>query len=103
MRGRVHFAFASVLLLAAVVRADEGIPARRLAELKEAIVYVNVDGAARTGFFFLMDDETALVATVYCKSTSSVSVILRPGTSKEKAVPAEIVASDPDTHLTVLK
>src|SRR5438067_10690161 len=95
------------LWLALAVRADDGIPAKVLGELKAATVYVKVEGdgwsATGSGFLIQVDRETGLVATNHHvvsdpsrKSYGKVSLMFRSGTKKEMTLPAEILASDPD-------
>src|SRR5689334_15122431 len=103
MRCRVLPGLALVLLTGSLLRADEGISARRLAELRSATVYVKFEtGRRTTGTLFRMDENT-YVATAYPEQSGKVSVILRPGTKSESELPAEIVGFDEKTHLAVLK
>ena len=104
MRRFLIAAICSTLLPLSTARAADTIPDKRLDELKEATVCVVAQNGNRsTGFIFLMDDETALVATAHCQPSPKFSVIVRPGTKQEKNLPAKIVAADPKADLAVLK
>jgi S1-C subfamily serine protease len=96
--------------------ADDGIPAPVLADLKAATVLVKVraGAAAGTGSGFLMqaDGTTGLIVTndhVVSIAPAGrphppvVHVVLHSGRQAERTVPAEVVATDPDRDLAVLR
>jgi hypothetical protein len=97
-------------------QADDGIPAAVLADLKAATVLVKVrDGAAAgTGSGFLMqtDGTTGLIVTndhVVSIGPAGrprkpvVHVVQHSGRQAERTVPAEVVATDPNRDLAVLR
>ncbi len=125
MRRVILLAIACLSCPAAFVRADEGIPAKTLADLKAATVFVKVEFTAAdiggqrlpgsgSGFLIKADGETGYVATNHHVVTPAnprlflagpPTLVFWSGTRKEKSVAAEVVASDPDPErdLAVLK
>lgn len=109
------FVPACVLVSSPVLTADDGIPAKELAELKAATVYVKVKGKQGTvtgsGFLIRVDGETGLIATnrhVVAKvpgrfTPQEFSVVFWSGTPKEQVLPGEVVASDPEEDLAVIQ
>src|SRR5438132_3487116 len=114
MRRCLPLVLLSALPILSMIRADESIPAKKLDELKAATVYVKVEGdkwaATGSGFLIQVDGETGLIATNHhvvatppkCPA-GKVSLVFWSGTKKEKVLPAEIVASDPERDLAILK
>src|SRR5438128_8323834 len=104
---------ACVLVAAPAFAADDGIPEKKLAELKAATAFVKaeVNDEAQTGSGFLIraDGDTGFVATNHHVVASGrtaarkVELVFWSGTQKERIVPAEVVASDADQDLAILK
>jgi len=112
---RLPVVFLSALfVLPGAMRGDEGIPAKKLDELKAATVYVKVEGgewaATGSGFLIQVDGDTGLIVTNHHVvetprgfSAGKVSLVLWSGSKKEKVLAADIVASDAERDLAVLK
>ncbi len=95
--------------------ADEGIPAKKLAQLKAATVYVKVEAKEGTGtgsgFLIRVDGDTGLVVTnqhvireVRGRFTpQKIELVFGSGTKNERILPAEVVAADREADLAVLK
>jgi regulation of enolase protein 1 (concanavalin A-like superfamily) len=106
---------ACVLLCSPLLAADEGIPRPKLAELKAATVYVKVEGekgtATGSGFLIRVDGETGLVATNHHVVSGSrrkfkpqkYQLVFNSGLNTERVLPAEVVVSDPEQDLAILK
>ncbi|MGH7171314.1 MAG: S1 family peptidase, partial [Gemmataceae bacterium] len=106
---------ACVLVSSSLFAADEGIPEKKLKELKAATVYVKVEGkqgtATGSGFLIRVDGETGLVATNHHVvaavrgrfTPKRYLLVFGSGTRTERVVPGEVVASDPQQDLAVLK
>ena len=106
---------ACVLVSSPVFAADEGIPEKKLKELKAATVYVKVEGkqgtASGSGFLIRVEGETGLVATNHHVvaavrgrfTPQRYALVFGSGTKMERVVPGEIVASDSEQDLAVLK
>ncbi|HEY7311197.1 MAG TPA: trypsin-like peptidase domain-containing protein [Gemmataceae bacterium] len=104
-----------VLVSPPLLAAEEGIPAKKLEQLKAATVYVKVEGkqgsGSGSGFLIRVEGDTGLVATnhhvVTGKSKRSTprkyTLVFGSGTKQEQVVPGEVVASDPEQDLAVLK
>jgi S1-C subfamily serine protease len=98
-----------------LVAAEDGIPADRLDKLKAATVYVKVEGregtAIGSGFLIRVEGQTGLAVTndhtIAAEpgrfTPEKVSLVFWSGTKKERILPAEVVASDPERDLAVLK
>jgi S1-C subfamily serine protease len=113
---RVLLFTAAVVALAGSARAEEGIPRETLAALKAATVFVKVDtprgGETGSGFLMKVDGDTGYVVTNHHVITppaalhvqaATVSLVFNSGHKEEKTYPAEVLASDPDRDLAVLK
>jgi S1-C subfamily serine protease/regulation of enolase protein 1 (concanavalin A-like superfamily) len=106
---------ACVLVSSPLFAADEGIPDKKLKELKAATVYVKVEGkqgtATGTGFLIRVDGETGLVATnnhvvagIRGRFTPQrYLLVFGSGTKTERVVPGEVVATYPERDLAVFK
>jgi S1-C subfamily serine protease/regulation of enolase protein 1 (concanavalin A-like superfamily) len=106
---------ASVLVCSPASVADEGIPAKMLDKLKSATVYVKVEGkqgtATGSGFLIRVEGESGLVATNHHViaevrrrfTPQRYLLVFWSGTKKERIVPGEVVASDPEQDLALLK
>jgi S1-C subfamily serine protease len=116
----MRYTLAGFLLAACAVpaRADESIPVETLKEIKAATCFVKVDiGRATTkgsgsGFLVRVDGETGYVVTNHhvvvppsdLKITvKGVELVFNSGQKGERVVKAEVLASDPDADLAVLK
>jgi hypothetical protein len=94
-----------------VLGADEGIPEKRLQDLKAATVYVKVEGkqgmVTGSGFLIHVSGETGLVATnrhviaaIPGRFTpKQYSLVFHSGTRKEQVLPGEIVAISQEQDL----
>lgn len=108
-------ALACVLVSSPAIAFDQGIPATKLQALKAATVYVKVEGkqGAATGSGFLIRVEGQIgyivtnrhvIAAVRGKFTPrSYSLVFGSGRKTERVLPAEVVASDAEHDLAVLK
>jgi regulation of enolase protein 1 (concanavalin A-like superfamily) len=106
---------ACVFVASPVFAAEDGIPARKLQELKAATVYVKVEGkeakATGSGFLIRVDGGTGFIATNHhivggvpgLFTPEKFSVVFWSGTRKELRLPARVVAADPDRDLAVLE
>ncbi|MGH7222792.1 MAG: hypothetical protein ACRELF_06170, partial [Gemmataceae bacterium] len=95
---------ACVLVSSSLFAADEGIPEKKLKELKAATVYVKVEGkqgtATGSGFLIRVDGETGLVATNHHVvaavrgrfTPKRYLLVFGSGTRTERVVPGEVVA-----------
>jgi regulation of enolase protein 1 (concanavalin A-like superfamily) len=94
--------------------ADEGIPVKKLEELKAATVYIKVDAkeasGTGSGFLILVAGDAGFVVTNHHVvavparvAPPKVSLVFGSGTRMERELTAEILASDPETDLAVLK
>jgi S1-C subfamily serine protease len=102
-----------LLAAAAFARAQDAIPAKTLAEIKNATVFVKVamgdKSATGSGFVMRVDGDTGYVVTnhhvvvVPRGNDPRVTVVFRSGTKNEQSVAAEVLASDPDKDLAVLR
>jgi regulation of enolase protein 1 (concanavalin A-like superfamily) len=94
---------------------DEGIPEKQLKELKAATVYVKAEAKQGTafgsGFLIRVDGESGLIATNHHVvatvpgrfTPQRFALIFWSGTNKEKVLTGQLVASDPEQDLAVLK
>jgi S1-C subfamily serine protease len=106
---------ACVFVTPPLLGAEDGIPARKLQELKAATVYVKVEGkegtATGSGFLIRVEGETGFVVTNQhvvgavpgLFTPEKFSLVFWGGTKKELARPAEVVAEDAERDLAVLK
>lgn len=106
---------ASALAASPVLAADEGIPRKKLVELKAATVFIKVDGSQGTatgsGFLIRVEGETGFVATNHHVVSGTrrrfkpqhYQLVFGSGTKAERILPGEVVASDPAQDLAVLK
>ena len=109
---------AGVLFLASDSRADDPIAADVVRSVKQATVFIRVESGERkasgSGFVVKVDDGTVLIATnhhVAGKSSAvagttkvpTIQVVFESGTKSERGYSAEIVASDAERDLAVLK
>ncbi len=106
---------ACVLVSSPVIAADEGIPEKKLKELKAATVYVKVEGkqgtASGSGFLIRVEGETGLVATNHHVvaavrgrfTPQRYALVFWSGTKMERVLAGEVVASDPEQDLAVLQ
>jgi S1-C subfamily serine protease len=106
-----------VVLSVPLAVAEDGIPAKTLAEIKAATVFIKMEtvrtASSGSGFVIQSDKDGVLVATNYhVVSTGSVNdgpvkkldVVFRSGKAREEATyPAEVLASDWDRDLAVLR
>jgi regulation of enolase protein 1 (concanavalin A-like superfamily) len=110
----LQLVLACVFVSGPAFAADEGIPVKKLDELKAATVYVKVEakeaGATGSGFLILVEGENGFVVTNHHVVSVSgrfaspkVALVFRSGTRKEQELPAEVLASDPESDLAVLK
>jgi S1-C subfamily serine protease/regulation of enolase protein 1 (concanavalin A-like superfamily) len=95
--------------------SDEGIPPKRLASLKAATVYIEVEGrsSAGTGSGFLVhvEGDVGYVATNRHVATigsgrsnpQQLSVVFGSGAGEERTLRAEVAGLDPEQDLAVLK
>lgn len=104
------------LTLVSPVRADDGIPAKTLADLKAATVFVKLEAARGTasgsGFVIRADKGAALVATnehvvhppPAAGAVKKVEVVFHSGRARQEVVlPAEVVAADAERDLAILR
>ncbi len=115
MRPLHGYLLALVLFGSSVLVAEDGLPDKKLDELKAATVYVKVEGkqggSSGSGFLIHVAGETGLVATnrhvvaaVPGRFTpQKYSVVFWSGTKKEQSLPGELIALDPEQDLAVLK
>jgi S1-C subfamily serine protease len=111
-------ALAAVLALTALPaagRGDDGIPVKKLVELKAATVFIKVEAdkyrASGSGFLVHADGETGYVATnehvvslpAKVGGKRTVTLVFHSDSEAEKSVPAEVVAADKEIDLAVLK
>jgi regulation of enolase protein 1 (concanavalin A-like superfamily) len=104
---------ACLLAAPCVVASEQGIPAAKLVGLKAATVYVKVEGeegtATGSGFLIGVDGDAGLIVTnqhvIADESGRSQppSVVFGSGTKTERVLRAEVVASDPEADLAVLR
>jgi S1-C subfamily serine protease/regulation of enolase protein 1 (concanavalin A-like superfamily) len=106
---------ACIILPSPVLAAEDGLPARKLQQLKAATVYVKAEGkeatATGSGFLIRVDGQTGHVVTnqhvvggVPGEFTPDrVSLVFWSGTKKEQTFLAVVVASDPERDLAVLR
>src|SRR5262245_51483749 len=115
---------AGLLVLASVALAEDGITPEVVRDVKQATVFIRVETAegnkSGSGFVVVADGGTVLIVTNHhvahvahvagkgsAKSDptrpSTIKVVLDSGTRSERAYPAEIVASDAEHDLAVLK
>jgi S1-C subfamily serine protease/regulation of enolase protein 1 (concanavalin A-like superfamily) len=99
----------------AAASSDDGIPEAKLRQLKDATVYVKVYGkeadATGSGFLIRVDGDAGLVVTnhhvIGAKpgrfTPERIELVFRSGTAREQVAPAQVVASDPDQDLAVLR
>lgn len=105
-----------VLTAAVFARADDGIPAKTLAEIKAATVFVKVEtakfAASGSGFVIQSDKDGVVVVTnehvvtmpAAAGPVTKLDVVFNSGKAKEEAVyPAEVLAADPERDLAVLR
>lgn len=105
-----------VFALALPSVADDGIPAKTLAEIKAATVFVKVEttrvAGSGSGFVVQVDKDSVLVVTnehVVHPPTAAgpvrkLDVVFRSGKAKDEAVyPAEVLAADANRDLAVLR
>jgi S1-C subfamily serine protease len=100
---------------AAATETDSQLPAKVLAALKGATVYVKLEAgrlsATGSGFLFKTEGETGYVVTNHhvidlpprSRLIGQVRLVFWSGTRKERNVPAELVASDAGRDLAILK
>jgi S1-C subfamily serine protease len=112
---RIFLSLLCLSCLPAVVWAETGIPAETLQMLKGATVFVKVEGTrwgkSGSGFLMKVDGKTGYVVTNHhvvappqgAAAEFTVTLVFWSGTTKEKAVQAEVVASDKSRDLAVLK
>lgn len=115
MRRSLLSIFAVFLIASPVLADDRGIAEQTLEALKAATVYVKVEGkqgtAAGSGFLVRVDGENGwivtnrhVVAAVRGRFTPlRYAVVFRSGTGKEQIVSAQVVATDAEQDLAVLK
>jgi hypothetical protein len=114
MSRRLPLVLLSALLVASIVQGDDSIPAKKLDEMKAATVYVKVDGgqwaATGSGFLIRADEETGMIVTNHHvidtprgRAPGKISLVFWSGTKKERVLPAEIVGTDADRDLAILK
>src|SRR5262249_54968844 len=97
-------------------RADDAIPAKTLADLKAATVFVKVEAgraaASGSGFVIRVDDDTALIVTNEHVVTpprsvgpaTRIEVVFHSGRPQvERVVAAELLAADAGRDLAVLR
>ena len=103
-------------LAAPAGRADDAIPAKTLAELKAATVFIKVEtaraAASGSGFVIRVDDDTALIVTNEhvvvppraLGAVGRIEVVFNSGRPKdERVVVAELLAADASRDLAVLR
>jgi S1-C subfamily serine protease len=100
---------------AVIAGGDAKLTAETLAALKNATVFVKVDAgrlsATGSGFLMKVEGQTGYIVTNHHVITPPIRVPVRPrvsvvfwsGRKEERVVPAEVVASDDDRDLAVLK
>ena len=103
----------SLLGVTALAEAQDAIPAKILAEIKNATVFVKVaagdKSATGSGFVMRVDGDTSYVVTnhpvvVLPRSNEpSVTLVFHSGTKNEQSVKADVLASDPNKDLAVLR
>jgi S1-C subfamily serine protease len=115
MRSSVSLALVWVLLAMPLARSDEGIPRKTLDELKAATVYVKLDGgnwhATGSGFLIQADGDVGIVVTNHHVAFAArrgdapgkISLVFWSGTENEKVFTAEIIGSDAEHDLAVLR
>lgn len=108
-------ALACVLVAPPTFAADEGIPDKKLEQLKAATVYVKVEAkegsATGSGFLIRVDGDTGLVATNHHVIAATprrftprrFSLVFHSGTRKERVLAGKVVAADPEQDLAVLE
>lgn len=113
---KCRLALCAVLMAIAFARADDGIPAKTLAEIKAATVFVKVEtakfAASGSGFVIQSDKDGVLVVTnehvvtmpAVAGPVTKLNVVFNSGKAKEEAVyPADVLAADADRDLAVLR
>jgi regulation of enolase protein 1 (concanavalin A-like superfamily) len=108
-------AVASLLVVSPELPADEGIPEKKLEDLKAATVFVKVHAkegtATGSGFLFRVDGDTGLVATNHHVVAAApgrftpqkIELVFWSGTKKEQVLAGEVLGSDAEQDLAVLK
>jgi S1-C subfamily serine protease/regulation of enolase protein 1 (concanavalin A-like superfamily) len=106
---------ACLFLPSPVLAAEDGIPARKLQELKAATVYIKAEGkdegSTGSGFLIRAEGQTALVVTNQHViggmpgqfTPDKISVVVWSGTKKERTFPARVIAADSARDLAVLE
>ncbi len=105
-----------LVVLTSLHAAEDGIPRQTLQQLKRATVFVKVqagrEGGTGSGFLLKVEGETGYLVTnhhvVALKRRQvppgvSINLVFQSGTKNECTVPAEVVASDADRDLAILK
>ncbi len=114
---RCHALVVAVLLaLPAVAPADDGIPAKTLADIKAATVFIKLEttraAGSGSGFVVQVDKDTVLVVTnehvvrppAAAGPVRKLDVVFRSGKAKEEAAyAAEVLAADANRDLAVLR
>src|SRR5262245_47838321 len=111
----MRYALLQLNLVSPSLRADEAIPAKTLAEIKGATAFIKLQAgplsATGSGFLIKADGKTGYLVTNHHVAVHnrpglprpSITAVFWSGTKKEQACPAELLASDPDRDLAVLK
>ncbi|MBO0700098.1 MAG: trypsin-like peptidase domain-containing protein, partial [Zavarzinella sp.] len=105
---------AGLVALASASRAEDGIPAEVVRDVKQATVFIRVEVAdgnkSGSGFVVSAGGGTVLIVTNHHVAATgnsakppAIKVVFDSGTKAERAYPAAVVAADGERDLAVLK
>src|SRR5436190_12721154 len=110
---------ASFSISPSAIRAQEIIAPETVEAVKKATVFVRVEGEGWTstgsGFVIISDEKSVLIATndhvaaakppasISAGKAATITVVFDSGTKTERAYTAQIVATDPERDLAVLR
>jgi Trypsin-like peptidase domain/Protein of unknown function (DUF1349) len=109
----------TIVLAATAVGAQESLPLQTVAAIKDATVMITTtdpgdpgSGMSGSGFLFRVDGKTGYIATNdhvisptkgLFNNRPAIKVVLRSGARGERMLPAEVVATSPESDLAIVR